>query len=57
MEGCLTFQWEGMGGGVVFSWGVHPMGDIGFDGAFSKRSYREASSPCLPTMENPEGDT
>ena len=54
MEGCLTFQWEGMGGGgVVFSWGVHPMGDIGFDGAFSKRSYRGGIFPMPPHYGKP----
>ena len=55
MEGCLTFQWEGMG--VVFSGGVHPMGALVLMGFFRKDHMGEASPPCLPTMGNPEGDT
>ena len=43
MEECFTFQWEEgssfLDGGFIFKEGVHPMGGIGFDGEFSKRSY------------------
>ena len=57
MEGCLTFQWEGMGGGLFFCGGCTPWGALVLMGRFRKDHMGEASPPCLPTMGNPEGDT
>ena len=50
MEGCFTFQWglHFQLGGFIFKWGECPMGGIGFDGEFSKKSQDGGH----PTMRN-----